>query len=272
MSTSLATSPVIEESQLRKVARPWWQIWASFHWGFRKSACVLWCCAGRVTPELAYSALGIDALHSIDIVIFYREMIEALVPEAELASRIVKAMPEAERKHLKSVGQIYAGKQVFETGENRRSISDVMNEVLRKNALPRLRESDDSEETRVTDYRNFSNGLHRTVLMRSEEPPLERTKIPLILISSECPKLISTIPSLQSDEKKPEDIKRVDNEQDSIWEAARMAYREYPNVIGSLPRIVKRQMEIEKGITQQQRFLNALAYDRKQNRRITKRR
>jgi len=269
MSTDL--SPVIDESSLRLICRPYWSIWASLHWGYRKHACVLWACAGRISPDLAYKALGIDGIFPVDVVVFYRELVTQLTPEKQIAQMVVDAMSQGERKHMK---RFFAGKQVFEAGENRRAIDQLINEVFVPNYLPRLRESDDSKDTRVADARNFSEGLRRTILMRSDDPPLHQSKTPLILISEECPQLIETIPALESDrDKNPEDTKMVDNEQDSIWEAAKTCYREYPNIIGALPGYVKRQMAIEKGITPTQRFLNAIEYDhRNRSGRITRRR
>ena len=169
--------------------------------------------------------------------------------------------------------RFYAGHQVFESGEGRRTIAHLMNEVFKPAYLPRLRESDDSEKGRVADLRNFTEGLRRTRIMRSDDPPIQPSKTPLIFISAQCPELIKTLPSLQFDEKKREDSKTVDNEQDSIWEAAKTCFREYPNIIGSLPAHIKRQQFIDKGLTPQQKFFNAIEFDRKNNSgRITKRR
>lgn len=260
----------IPESEIERIAQPYWTIWAGLHWGFRHHACVLWCCAGRISAPIAHAVLGIDSYHPIDLVLFYRELVVELVPEKDLAAMVVETMPVKERKHMR---RFYAGRQVFEAGSNRRTIAHLMNEVFVPNYLPRLRESDDSEKTRVADGRNFAEGLRRTRLMRSDDPPMEQNKTPLIFISERCPELIKTIPSLESDDKKREDTKIVGNEQDSIWEAAKTCFREYPNAIGGLPEHVRRQQAIDRGITPQQRFLNAIDFDyRNTPRRITKRR
>ena len=260
----------IPESIVEQVGRPWWSIWASLHWGFRKPACVLWCAAGRVEPQLARSALGIDSFHPTDMVLFYRELVVELTPEKDLAAMIVEVMPLLERKHMH---RFYAGHQVFEAGGGRRTIAHLMNEVFRSAYLPRLRESDDSETGRVADGRNFAEGLRQTRIMRSEDPPMTRSKTPLIFISERCPELIKTLPSLEYDDKKREETKFVDNEQDSIWEAAKTCFREYPNVIGALPHHIRRQQFIDKGLTPQQKFFNAIEFDQKNKPgRIIKRR
>jgi hypothetical protein len=268
MSSNVA---VVSDSQLNQLARSYWQIWAGMHWGFRKHACVLWCCAGQISADRAYSVLGIDTFTPIDLVIFYRELVCELVPEQEMASLIVKAMPLPERKHMK---RFYAGLQVFEAARDKQSIARLMNEVFVVNFLPRLRESDDSEQNRISDGRRFAEGLRRTRVMRSDDPPMTASKTPLILIAESCVDLIKTLPSLEYDEKNKEDTKVVGNEQDSIWEAAKTCFRECPSVVGGIPRHIKRQMAIEKGLTPQQRYLNAIEYDRKysQPARIIKRR
>lgn len=272
MSTAIAVSPIISDSIMGHVVRPWWTCWASLHWGFREFACVLWCCQGRVPVNVAYEHLGIESFHPVDIVVFYRELVQQLIPEKELAQMIVDVMPKNERKHLK---RFYAGKQVFEAGDNYRTIAHLVNEVFVPNYMPRLRESDDSKDTRVADGRNFAEGLRRTIAMRSDDPPMDQSKTPLIFISEECPQLIETIPALESDrDKNPEDTKVVGNEQDSIWEAAKTCFRECPSVVGGIPAHIRRQMAIAKGLTPQQMFLNAIEFDRKNSRpqRIIKRR
>lgn len=260
----------IPDSQIERIIRPWWTIWCGMRWGFRRHACVLWCCAGRISPLLASMVLGIESFHPIDLVLFYRELVVELLPEKDLAELVVEMMPKAERKHMK---RFYAGHQVFEAGNGRRTIAQLINEVFSPNYLPRLRESDDSEKSRIADGRNFAEGLRRTRLMRSADPPMGLNKTPLIFISESCAELIKTIPSLEYDEKNREDTKLVDNEQDSIWEAAKTCFREYPNVIGSIPAIVKRQQSIDKGVTPTQRYLNVIEFDHKNKpKRITKRR
>ena len=261
---------VLPDSQIEQIAKPWWTIWAALHWGFRRHACVLWCCAGRISAERANTVLGIETFFPIDLVLFYRELVAELTPERELAGMIVEVMPVAERKHMR---RFYAGRQVFEAGDGRRTITQLINEIFKPNYLPRLFESDDSEKTRVADGRNFSEGLRRTRVMRSDDPPIDQSRTPLIFISERCPELIKTLPSLQYDEKKREETKLVDNEQDSIWEAAKTCFREYPNIIGSVPHHVKRQQFIDKGITPTQRYLNMIEFDRKNSpKRIIKRR
>jgi hypothetical protein len=261
---------VLAESEIERIARPWWTIWAGMHWGFRDHACVLWCAAGRISPLEAFSVLGIDSFHPVDMVLFYREMVEELKPERELAAMIVDQMPLAERKHMR---RFYAGQQVFEAGNGRRRIADLFNEVFKPACLPYLRESDDSEKSRVADLRNFTEGLRRTNLMRSDDPPIAQSKTPLIFISRRCAELIKTLPSLQYDDKKREDSKIVGNEEDSIWESAKTCFREYPNVIGSLPRYVRRQQAIDSASTPQGRLLNAIKFDQENNPgRIIKRR
>lgn len=265
----MSSLSVIGDSKLEQIARPWWPIWAGMHWGFRRHSCVLWCANGQIPAVQAWKVLGVDTFHPIEIVLFYRELVCELTPEKELASQIVEAMPAGERKHLK---RFFAGPQAFEAARSRQSIASLMNEVFRSHHLPTLRESDDTG--RIADGRRFAEGLRRTRVMQSDNAPADQSKVPLIFIAESCPELIKTLPSLEYDEKNQEDTKEVGNEQDSIWEAAKTCYRECPSVAGGLPRHIKRQQFIDKGITMQQRYLNAIEFDRKNSRpqRIVKRR
>ena len=250
---------VLEESKIKQIAQPWWTVWAGLHWGFRRYACVLWCASGRISPDRAYGVLGIDSIYPTDLVLFYRELLAELTPEKELAQMVVDVMPVKERKHLK---KFFAGTQAFQAVRHQQSIAQLMNEVFVPEFLPRLRASHDSDDNRIADGRRFAEGLRRTRVMRSENPPSDQSKTPLIFISESCVELIKALPSLEY------------NEQDSIWEAAKTCFRECPSVAAGIPRHIKRQQFIDKGITPQQRYLNAIEFDRKhaQPRRIIKRR
>ncbi len=253
LSTELAAS------DLERLTRPWWTCWAALHWAFRRHAVCFWCCHGEIPARDAQSILGADISYPVSAIIFYRELVETLLPEHELAKRIVEMTPEPERSHL---SRFYAGNSVFRQGKgSMRAIHRLIDEVTVPAGMPRLRKTDDSPESRVPTARMVFDGLRRTFAVRSDNPPKDPGETPLLLISSECPELIATIPGLEADPKDPEDVHEVGTMQDSVWLGACNAYRDYPSVVAGKPLEVLRLEAINRSDDPTQRFLNHLEFD-----------
>lgn len=268
----------------------WWSVWIGMHWGFRRHAAVYWACHGFISPEKAWDVLRIDTPVSLDTVIFYRELVEDLVPEYNLAQLIAEATPEPERRVIR---HIYAGNNAFEHAENSsRTIAELMNERLVASRLPKLRPTDDGPSSRIPSFRMMADAFRRTVSMPrgeaarlhrlgicscyqatgevcvfdGEDPEPSPTKTPLLFISADCPKLIATIPALISvDPKVPEDVNRVGTVQDDIFEAAKNTFREYPAIAQSEPYAIRRKRAIDAGLDPMQQRRNMVDFDRKRH-------
>lgn len=256
MSIALSTHDI------DRIAKYYWQCWIGLHWGFRRHTVAYWCCTGKISPDEAWRSLGIDHPYPLDVVIFYRELIATLVPESELAQKIVDATPVDERTNVK---RIYAGRNVFEREEGtKRIVADLLNPVFTAGKLPRLRLSDDGPASRVPGFRLVSASSKRTIEMRSPDPPMDQNDTPLLFISGDCPKLISTIPRLIStDPKNPEDVTRVGTIQDDVWQACMNAFHAYPSAINSEPLAVRRARAIDAGSSPMDRRMKMLEFDLK---------
>ena len=264
----------VSPSAIDTIVRPWWSCWAGLAWGFRRHAVVLWACAGRVDPYTAKSILNIDHPHPFDVVIFYRELCVSLVPEHDLARMIVDATPEYPHNERKHLSRFCAGRNVFEQGRHAlRTIADLMNPVLREAGIVPLRETDDSDNSRIVTFRDVFDGLRRNYVLRSDEPPQEKQTGPVIFISEDCPELISAIPSLEADEpKRPEDVKEVGTKQDQIWAAMMNTYRDYPVILAGEPLAVRRAKHIGQGVDAMHKAQLMREFDSKQkSRRIRSR-
>lgn len=247
MSTELI-SP-LSTSAIDLIVQPWWQAWAGLAWGFRRHSVVLWACAGTVQSDAAKNILGIDHPHPLDFLIFYRELCKDLVPEYDLARMIVDATPGEPRNERKHLTRFCAGKDVFQCGTGAtRTIADLMNPTLRAAGITPLYEVDDGPDSRVNVFRQFFEGLRKNHTLRSDDPPRDKQSGPVIFISEDCPKLISTIPNLQADEpKNPEDVKIVGTMQDQVWAAAMNVMQAYPMIRSGEPYGIRRFNFIQRG-------------------------
>ena len=240
---NLGLSTEVAARDIDRLTRPWWSCWASMHWGFRSHAVCLWVCHGHITAQEAQTILKANVNYGLELVIFYRELVQNLVPEHELAKMIVNATPKPERSHL---SRFYAGNNVFAQGHgSMRAIHKLIDEVTVPAGMPRLRLTDDGPNSRIATARMVFDGLRQTLIMRGENPPQKPLnaddsfrvrETPLLLISEDCPNLISTIPGLGFDPKNPEDVISFGNMKDSVWAAVGNAYRrDYPSVVAGKP-------------------------------------
>ena len=257
MSTQLSTE--VAATEIDRLARWWWQCWCGMNWGFRRHAVVYWACSGEVPAHEARDVLGVDVDYPLDVVIFYRELVETLLPEHDLAKRIVNATPPRERTHI---SRFYGGNSVFEQGtSSTRAIYRLIDEVTVPAGMPKMRLTDDGPSSRIATARMVFDGLRRTYVMRGDDPPKTRGEHPMLLVSSECPELVSALPSLESDPKNQEDIRELGTMQDCVWSACCNTYRDYPSVVGQKPMEVLRMEAINRSSDPTQRRINLLKFN-----------
>lgn len=257
MTTSLSTE--VHTSDVDRLTKPWWTCWAAMHWGFRRHACVFWCCHGEVPSRDARSILGSDIDYPVSVIIFYRELVKDLVPEHALAAQVVAMTPEPERKHLT---RFYAGNNAFERGDgSTRPIHRLIDDVTVPAGMPKLRLTDDGIAGRVATSRLVDSGLRRTLSIRGGNPPEKRSETPLLLISSECSNLISTLPRMVFDPKNREDVLETGTKTDCIFSACFNAYRDYPSIVAGKPLDVLRLEAINRTDDPTQKFLDHMKFN-----------
>lgn len=257
MNSSLSTE--VAARDIDRLVRNWWTCFAAMHWGFRSHAVCLWACHGQITARESQTILGANVNYPLTLIIFYRELVKDLVAEHELARMIVNATPEPERSHL---SRFYAGNNVFAQGHgSMRAIHKLIDEVTVPAGMPKLRLTDDGPGSRIATARMVFDGLRQTVMVRGDSPPLKPRETPLLLISEECPNLISTIPGLGFDPKNLEDVITFGNMKDSVWAAVGNAYRDYPSVVAGKPIDVLRAEAVMKSDDPTQRNINLLRFN-----------
>lgn len=252
-------STAVAATAVDQLIRPYWTCWASLHWGFRAPACCLWACHGQITAREARAILGANVTYPLELIIFYRELAKSLTPENELARMIVNATPLPERTHLT---RFYAGNSVFAQGKgSMRAIHKLIDEVTVPAGMPKLRLTDDGPDSRVATARMVFDGIENSNTVRGENPPQKPRETPLLLISEECPLLISTIPGMSFDPKNIEDVISFGNMKDSVWAAVGNAYRDYPSVVAGKPIEVLRAEAVNKSDDPTQRSINLMKFN-----------
>ena len=142
-----------------------------------------------------------------------------------------------------------------------RPIHKLIDEVTVPKGLPRMRLTDDGPDSRVPTARMVFDGLRRADAIRGDNPPLIRGEAPMLLVSSDCPKLLSAMPGLEFNPKEPEDVLQVGTLKDCVWSACCNTYRDYPSVVGQKPMEVLRMEAINRSSDPTQRRINLLKFN-----------
>ncbi len=183
----------------------WWPRWVSVDWGFQHPSAVYWHCAipGTVAqacrPEwfssTAASATqgrkdltteGMSYSNAVRIVT-YREFVQNGLSPRMLAQAI------AERSGRERISEIFLSPDGFAHRTSESSIAEQLGDVLVANGLPRPAPADDN---RVSGWQFVYQLLESNSW----------------LITETCPQLIECIPQLVRDNRRQEDIRKVDGD------------------------------------------------------------
>jgi terminase large subunit-like protein len=183
---------------------PWWPRWVSIDWGFLHPSAVYWHCAipggsNSVIPSEArnrgrYDAScpdpSVAALPRDDNpcrIVTYREFLQSGLSPRMLAQAI------AERSGRENISEIILSPDAFAHRTSEASIAEQLGDVLVANGLSRPSPADDD---RIGGW----NLMYQ--LLESDA----------WLITENCAKLIECLPQLVHDERRFEDIRKVDGD------------------------------------------------------------
>ncbi len=196
----------------RHTARPedirlehWWPRWISVDWGFQHPSAVYWHCAmpGTVaqafrpeafsSPDASATAgrkdltpEGVSYSNAVRIVT-YREFVQNGLSPRMLAQAI------AERSGRERICEVLLSPDAFAHRTSESSIAEQLGDVLVANGLPRPAPADDD---RIGGWQLMYQLLESNAW----------------LITETCPQLIECIPQLVRDERRREDIRKVDGD------------------------------------------------------------
>jgi hypothetical protein len=180
---------------------PWWPRWISIDWGFQHPSAVYWHCAvpagdnsGQFTVDSRYGqtqAPGSTANCQLSTVnsrvVTYREFVQNGLSPRMLAQAI------AERSGRERISEVFLSPDAFAHRTSEASIAEQLGEVLVANGLPRPAPADDD---RVGGWQWMYQLLESDAWV----------------ITEDCAKLIDCLPQLVRDERRREDIRKVDGD------------------------------------------------------------
>ena len=186
----------------RHTARPeeigmqsWWPRWISIDWGFQHPSAVYWHCAmpraatsyqRPVTrnPEPSGGEARDDAAARI---VTYREFVQNGLSPRMLGQAI------AERCKDEKIQEIYLSPDAFAHRTSEASIAEQLGEVLAANGLPRPSQADDD---RIGGWQLMYQLLEQDAWV----------------ITENCGKLIECLPQLVRDNRRVEDVRKVEGD------------------------------------------------------------
>jgi terminase large subunit-like protein len=161
--------------------QPWWPRWIGIDWGFEHPAAVCW------------------GAQNGDASVIYRELVQRRLSPKALAEAIVNLSHHTDGRR-EDIETIYLSPDAFAHRTDESSIAEQLGEVFHRENFPL-----------PSPAANDRIGGWMRIYQLLEENRL--------VIGDRCETLIDTLPLLVRDEKKPEDILKVDN--DDVADACR---------------------------------------------------
>lgn len=209
-------------SDAESLIQPWWTRWCSTDWGFAHHSCHLWFATGLIKPSVAEQYLGCITEYPIKVVVVYRELAVRETAEEDLAQQIVDLTGD---EHIEAT---YLSPDAFAKKGSANTVAEQLISVFQRNDYP-LPEPADND--RVGGWRLLYGGLRQTCSMRGEVITREQAEAgAMLLISSNCPQVISAIPIAIRDPKAMEDVLKVnsnDSATDDVLDCLRYGYKSY---------------------------------------------
>ncbi len=184
---------------------PWWPRWISIDWGFHHPSAVYWHCAVPVESRQFKVESKDETRHQDSSfnfqpstfnsrIITYREFVQHGLSPRMLAQAI------AERSGREPISEVFLSPDAFAHRTSEASIAEQLGDVLIANGLPRPSPADDD---RIGGWQLMYQLLESGAW----------------LITDNCAKLIECLPQLVRDDRRMEDIRKVDG--DDSADAAR---------------------------------------------------
>jgi hypothetical protein len=121
-------------------------------------------------------------------------------------------------------------------------VAEQLEDVFRPHGLPIPQPADDD---RIGGWRLLYNGFRQTCALRGETVDPERaSQGPLLLVSANCPEVISAIPILTRDNQHPgklEDVLKTNTKHDDVGDCLRYGYKSMLSPRSKPPRDVEIQ-------------------------------
>lgn len=199
---------VIDQEIADELIQPWWEDWLAQDHARGHYTATLWFSTGQISPREAEKWLGWQPSQLLNVVIVYREYIaggEAApdhgakreLDEDDIARRIVELTMHKERARMKD---FFLSPDAFGKKNKGDTIAETEGQILEASNMPYPRMADN-------DRANGYSLMSRLFLATKRKGQKSDT---VILITSNCPVLVSSIPLLMRDPQKLEDVLKTD--------------------------------------------------------------
>lgn len=232
---------ILRAIDCERLIKPWWTRWTSTDWGFAHNATHFWFASGKIKPSEFFEAFGRVIEYPIDVVIIYRELVTSHVEEQDLAQQYVDLTPLEERKLIKAE-YLSPEPAVWAKRGSANTIAETFTDVFERNGMVRPSPADND---RVGGWRLMYGAFKQTCSMLSDTP-VQNADTRMLLVSAECPEVISGIPLLVRNTKdagKLEDVFKTDSVADDVADGVRYGLKSELDPRITAPREV-RQAEV----------------------------
>lgn len=208
---------ILPISKVERLVQNWWKRWMATDWGFAHYAAHGWAAAGKVGPSEFKAIFGIDTEWSIDVVVITRELVVNETAEDDLAEMVAEKTPSFEKKQIQ---RNFLSPDAFAKRGSANTISDQMNTVFRMFGLPTTEPADND---RVGGWRFMYHGFKQTCSLLSGGEITQEMAMggPMVLVSSNCPRIIESLPILVRDEDNLEDVLKTPTMADDVGDMVR---------------------------------------------------
>ena len=262
---------ILSVTETEQLIQPWWRRWTATDWGFAHHAVHLWFASGKLSPEDFASLFGGSSEWPIDVVVVYRELVVNETAEGDLATMMVERTPGDERKFIQ---REFLSPDAWAKRGSANTVAEQFEDVFRRSGLPGPEPADDD---RIGGWRLMYNGFRQATALRGATVDVERAQQgPLLLVSANCPEVISALPLLTRDNIHPgrlEDVLKTNTKHDDIGDCLRYGYKSMLDPKSQAPREVRLQQIFDRYPHPHARAMAMLEFNQreKQRRRNTRR-
>ena len=200
---------VQDPETVAEMIKPWWEKWLAQDWARGHYCPTYWFASGEMSPSEVKKLLGWEIRNTLKVIVIYREYVaggeEAKVKfgsgkeldEDEIARKIAERTPDSEREALTD---FFLSPDAFGKKSKHNTIAQTEGEVLNEYGMPWPRQAD-------TDRIGGWSLMSRLFRATKRKGQLGEQ---VVLISAECPALISSLPLLMRNPDNLSDVLKTD--------------------------------------------------------------
>ena len=228
---------ILTMNESDRLIQPWWTKWTATDWGFAHYAAHGWAATGKLGPREFEAAFGGKTEWPIDVVVVYREFVANELAEVDLARAICDATPADEKRVIRHE---FLSPDAFAKKGSANTVAEQLEDVFRREGLPAPELADND---RIGGWRLIYSCLKQTCSLRhAKDITKEMAQSgPMLLISANCPNIISSLPLAIRDEKKREDVLKTPTLGDDVLDMLRYLLKSMLDPRSKAPRAVRFQ-------------------------------